>query len=76
MSALAPTSTRPPRLPEPLQGRSAVVVAPAGDGGWYAWWYVWGQFSGEEPINVGRSRADVSRYLQGLGNTVPVFVEP
>jgi hypothetical protein len=76
MSALAPTTARPPRLPEPLQGRSAVVIAPADDGHWWAWRYVWGQFSGEEPIHVGQSRADVSRYLQGLGNTVPAYVEP
>mgnify|MGYP006288237205 CR=1 FL=1 len=75
MSALAPTTARPPRLPEPLQGRSAVVIAPAGDGCWWAWWFVWGQHNGEVPTNVGRSRAEVSRNLQGLGFDVPVWIE-
>jgi hypothetical protein len=76
MTALAPTSTRPPRLPEPLQGRSAVVVAPAGDGGWYAWWYLWGQHNGEASTYMGRSRAAVSRNLQAFQLSVPVWIEP
>jgi hypothetical protein len=76
MSALAPTTTRPPRLPEPLRGRSAVVIAPAGDGGWYAWWYVWGQHNGEAPTYMGRSRAEVSRNLQAFQLSVPVWIEP
>lgn len=76
MSALALTTARPPRLPEPLQGRSAVVIAPAGDGGWYAWWYVWGQHNGEAPTYMGPDRASVARNLQGIGVNVPVWIEP
>jgi hypothetical protein len=52
------------------------VVAPAGDGGWYAWWYVWGQHNGEAPTYMCRSRAAVSRNLQAFQLSVPIWIEP
>lgn len=67
-------SLQPPRLPEPLQGRNAVVIRPERDG-WYAYRFTWGEYAGTDPLYVGQSRADVSRNLQGIGFKVPVWIE-
>ena len=68
-------SLQPPRLPEPLQGRNAVVIRRETDGGLYAWRFVWGTYNSDDPLYVGATRADVQRHLQAEPPGVPVAID-